>query len=108
MENIKYKDLLDFLTDREKDLLVRMYGGLPKESNTRAVEQIKQTLLNRNIKEIKEIEENKAKDEKIKSLEERIESDEEDLEKLEALENGGVDNWEWYGESLSDWFDKYQ
>lgn len=24
--------------------------------------------------------------------------------KLEALEAGGVDNWEWYGESLKDWF----
>lgn len=22
--------------------------------------------------------------------------------KLAALENGGVDNWEWYGESISD------
>lgn len=26
------------------------------------------------------------------------------LEALEALEAGGVDNWEWYGESLKDWF----
>lgn len=25
-------------------------------------------------------------------------------EKLTALENGGVDNWEWYGESLKDYF----
>jgi septal ring factor EnvC (AmiA/AmiB activator) len=25
----------------------------------------------------------------------------EKLDKLEALENGGVDNWEWYGESMS-------
>ena len=24
---------------------------------------------------------------------------------LTALENGGVDNWEWYGESLSNYFD---
>ena len=24
--------------------------------------------------------------------------------KLNALEAGGVDNWEWYGESLKDWF----
>lgn len=23
--------------------------------------------------------------------------------KLQALENGGVDNWEWYGESLKEW-----
>ena len=27
-------------------------------------------------------------------------------EKLSALENGGVDNWEWYGEALKDYFDK--
>ena len=26
------------------------------------------------------------------------------LAKLNALESGGVNNWEWYGESLSDWF----
>lgn len=26
-----------------------------------------------------------------------------DLAKLSALEAGGVDNWEWYGESLSGW-----
>ena len=25
-------------------------------------------------------------------------------EKLTALENGGVDNWEWYSESLKDYF----
>ena len=25
------------------------------------------------------------------------------LAKLDALEAGGVDNWEWYGESLKDW-----
>ena len=29
---------------------------------------------------------------------------ERDLKKLRALEAGGVDNWEWYGESLTDWF----
>lgn len=26
------------------------------------------------------------------------------VSKLECLEAGGVDNWEWYDESLSDWF----
>lgn len=26
------------------------------------------------------------------------------VEKLEALEKGGVDNWEWYDESLAEWF----
>jgi len=25
------------------------------------------------------------------------------LAKLDALEAGGVDNWEWYGESLKEW-----
>lgn len=29
------------------------------------------------------------------------------LYKLAALENGGVDNWEWYGESISDFLDRY-
>lgn len=27
-----------------------------------------------------------------------------DLEKLAALEAGGVDNWEWYGDSLAELF----
>ncbi len=26
------------------------------------------------------------------------------IAKLEALEAGGVDNWEWYSESLKEWF----
>lgn len=26
------------------------------------------------------------------------------LSKLDALEAGGVDNWEWYGEALKEWF----
>lgn len=26
-----------------------------------------------------------------------------DISKLNALESGGVENWEWYGESLSGW-----
>jgi hypothetical protein len=26
------------------------------------------------------------------------------IAKLDALESGGVDNWEWYGESLREWF----
>ena len=26
--------------------------------------------------------------------------------KLQALENGGVDNWGWYGESLTDFLDE--
>ena len=29
------------------------------------------------------------------------------LYKLAALENGGVDNWEWCGESISDFLDRY-
>lgn len=27
--------------------------------------------------------------------------------KLECLEAGGVDNWEWYSESLEDYIEKY-
>lgn len=27
--------------------------------------------------------------------------------RLDALEYGGVDNWEWYGESLSHYLDEY-
>lgn len=30
------------------------------------------------------------------------------LDKLYALEMGGVDNWEWYDEALSDWHEQYQ
>jgi hypothetical protein len=30
-----------------------------------------------------------------------------DQAKLRALEAGGVDNWEWYGESLKDYFKEY-
>lgn len=29
------------------------------------------------------------------------------LYKLAALESGGVDNWEWCGESISDFLDRY-
>lgn len=29
------------------------------------------------------------------------------LYKLAALENGGVDNWEWCGESVTDFLDRY-
>ncbi len=29
------------------------------------------------------------------------------IEELEALEAGGVDNWEWYWDSLVDWRKKY-
>lgn len=35
---------------------------------------------------------------------ELTEKDKRRLAKLDALEAGGVDNWEWYGESLKDWF----
>ena len=30
------------------------------------------------------------------------------LSKLDALEAGGVDNWEWYGASLEQWFKENQ
>ena len=29
-----------------------------------------------------------------------------DSEKLNALNNGGVDNWEWYGESIKNFLEK--
>ena len=29
----------------------------------------------------------------------------EDSNKLRALENGGVDNWSWYGDSIRDYFE---
>lgn len=29
-------------------------------------------------------------------------------EKLDALEAGGVYNWEWYSESLEEWYNKWQ
>lgn len=35
---------------------------------------------------------------------ELTEKDKRRLAKLDALEAGGVDNWEWYDESLKDWF----
>lgn len=31
----------------------------------------------------------------------------EDAFKLLCLENGGVDNWDWYSESLRPWYKKY-
>lgn len=32
---------------------------------------------------------------------------ESDSFKLQCLENGGVDNWQWYSESLTEWYKKY-
>lgn len=29
----------------------------------------------------------------------------ENSNKLQALENGGVDNWDWYGDSIRDYFE---
>ena len=42
------------------------------------------------------------------TLVEKFELDEliRDSKVLSALEAGGVDNWEWYGESLKDFFDE--
>lgn len=39
----------------------------------------------------------------VKINESRLKELERAFSKLQALENGGVDNWEWYGESLKDW-----
>lgn len=35
---------------------------------------------------------------------EYVKSLEDDSDKLAALENGGVDNWEWYSESLQEYW----
>lgn len=40
----------------------------------------------------------------VKISEKRLKELERAQAKLLALEAGGVDNWEWYGESLKDWF----
>lgn len=39
----------------------------------------------------------------VKVQEKRLKELERAYAKLQALENGGVDNWEWYGESLKEW-----
>lgn len=39
----------------------------------------------------------------VKISEKRLKDLERKVAKLEALESGGVDNWEWYGESLKGW-----
>lgn len=44
---------------------------------------------------------NEISDDRLKELEDKE-------ERLDALERGGVDNWEWYGESLSDYFEKHE
>lgn len=40
----------------------------------------------------------------VKISEKRLKELERAAAKLRALEAGGVDNWEWYGESLKEWF----
>lgn len=40
----------------------------------------------------------------VKISEKRLKELERAAAKLQALENGGVDNWEWYSESLKDWY----
>lgn len=39
----------------------------------------------------------------VKISKKRLEQLEKAASKLQALENGGVDNWEWYGEALKEW-----
>ena len=39
----------------------------------------------------------------VKISEKRLKELERSAAKLQALENGGVDNWEWYSESLKEW-----
>lgn len=130
-EKIKY--LRNFLTVPENKLFDNMYqNGIENEKI--AIQQIERTLENREIKRIeteKKFEEYEKEIEKIKiihkkeleELEIKIKEAKEitissfnkddyeiekSLKKLEALENGGVDNWEWYGEALSEWFEKYK
>ena len=39
----------------------------------------------------------------VEISEKRLKELERAAAKLQALENGGVDNWEWYSESLKEW-----
>lgn len=39
---------------------------------------------------------------------ERLAELEDKEEKLDALEAGGVDNWDWYGDSLEEYFKKHE
>ena len=42
----------------------------------------------------------------VEISEERLADLERTERKMEALEAGGVDNWEWYGESLKDFWEE--
>jgi len=106
IEKIEY--LLQFLTDREKDLLERMYHDDYVGKEDRVIQQIEQTLKKRNQKDLEQLEKDKQTKGQIENLETKIKLDKKDLDKLNALEVGGVDNWEWYGEALTEWFEKYQ
>ena len=103
----KIEYLLLFLTDREKELLERMYPSGYTRAEDRVVSQIESTLKKRNQKDLEQIEKDKQTEEQIEKLKTKIKLDQKDIDKLNALENGGVDNWEWYGEALSEWFKKY-
>ena len=46
-------------------------------------------------------------EQKVKRLERELEEANKRLMLLDALERGGVDNWEWYGEALSELPDDY-
>ena len=102
----KIEYLLQFLTDREKELLERMYHNDYSGQEERVIFQIENTLKKRNQKDLEQIEMDKLTKDQIKDLKTKIKLDENDLEKLNALEVGGVDNWEWYGEALEEWFKK--
>lgn len=53
----------------------------------------------------KEIDELEAENQQLKKT---IEELEKDSEILHALEAGGVDNWEWYAESLKEVWEKHE
>lgn len=44
----------------------------------------------------------------VEITEERLKELEKRDEKLSALESGGVDNWEWYEDSLEEFWKKYE
>lgn len=132
MEIDKISYLRKFLTKPENELFERIYKTGIK-NKARAIQQIERTLENREEKRLeiekkfkqheKEIEQIKLKHKnEIELFENKIEEtkkmtistfDKDDfeinkrLDKLQALENGGVDNWEWYCEALSAWGEKY-
>ena len=130
-------DLMELCTDKQRDLLSRMYpDGVKKNQLDQAINQIKRTLKKANqfMEDTKQTEKEtqinldaltKEHNDEIKNLNYQIEELEQELKYaeqfindvrnpidiknahvqkrlrlLDALEAGGVDNWEWYEESI--------